>query len=163
MGYLRLKRGPIKLVLGNESGFSLIQALIIGAILAVLMTTASSFLFQRKKNGMNMDTRNAYNQIQSAAQSSIGSVGAISQTEQLQFATIAGSVSSSTGATTSTTTSPPATATITCPTGCWVGTNPMSGATDCITSDSACSGGLCPVGCSWVPSTGPVSGGLPTL
>ena len=69
--------------LKNESGFGMMDVMIVGAILLILVGSYATFQFQRSKAQKAQDTRNVYNQLKSNLESGAAQAQALQKSEQL--------------------------------------------------------------------------------
>lgn len=69
----------------NEKGFTLVEAMVIGAVLAVLVMTAAGYQYQRKLQINTIMRKKEYGQIQNAILSSAGQPEALVASEEAVY------------------------------------------------------------------------------
>lgn len=69
----------------NEKGFTLVEAMVIGAVLAVLVMTAAGYQYQRKLQINTIMRKKEYGQIQTAILSSAGQPEALVASEEAVY------------------------------------------------------------------------------
>ena len=134
--------------LRNQNGFTMIEALIIAALLGVMVTTFASYQYQRAKQAKAREAKTEMNQLQTNVKNSIGQSESLTHTEDQEYAPLPNSTATATPAPSST---PEPTSTPTCPDPSCTFDNDSGNCT--ISSICMNSGSGCPEGCV---ITGPI-------
>jgi len=71
--------------LSSQEGFTLIEMMIVGVILAVLMLAFSSYMYQQAKQTKNQESKQTYTQLKTDVLDASSQAESISQSENLQF------------------------------------------------------------------------------
>jgi|GEM_PF-2015124 len=71
--------------LSSQEGFTLIEMMIVGVILAVLMLGFSSYMYQQAKQTKNQESKQTYTQLKTDVLDASSQAESISQSENLQF------------------------------------------------------------------------------
>jgi hypothetical protein len=79
----------LKYHLGNEDGFTLVGAMLIGLLLLFLIISFASYQYQTNKKIAAIGNRNNFGQLQNSIINSTGQTDAAAQSEALQVAPLA--------------------------------------------------------------------------
>ena len=71
--------------LNNQSGFTLIEMMIVGGILAVLMLAFSAYMFQQAKQSKVAESKQNYTQLKANVLNASSQADSLSSSETLQF------------------------------------------------------------------------------
>lgn len=125
----------------NSKGFTMIEVMIIAALLGVMITTFASYQYQRAKQNKANENRVEYGQLQNNLKGSINQSEGLTQTEDLEFANLS---------TPTPTPANPATPTpIASPTLCPAGCSYSAANYRCEVSDPTCyTSNTCTAGCT---------------
>jgi type II secretory pathway pseudopilin PulG len=150
----------IRTRLRKQNGFTMIEALIIAALLGVMVTTFASYQYQRAKQAKARESKTELNQLQTNVKSSIGQSESLTHTEDLQFKDLSTATPSPT--IDPTTPTPEPTVTPDCGgNGCTF--NSTSGQCEVLASPTSCvASGNCPEGCVIIGSLVTTTSGAAT-
>jgi prepilin-type N-terminal cleavage/methylation domain-containing protein len=71
--------------LSNQSGFTLIEMMIVGGILSVLMLAFSGYMFQQAKQNKVAEAKQSYTQLKANVLSASAQADSLSSSETMQF------------------------------------------------------------------------------
>jgi prepilin-type N-terminal cleavage/methylation domain-containing protein len=80
MGLKQFKR-----TVSSEEGFTLIEMMVVGAIVSVLMLAFTGYMYQQTKQGKNNEAKQTYTQLKSGVLEASSQAESLSQSENLQF------------------------------------------------------------------------------
>jgi type II secretory pathway pseudopilin PulG len=129
-----LKRAIVK----NKQGFTMIEAMMIAGLLAVMVTTFASYQYQRARQNKVQEMKKDYSQLQDNVKTTANQSEAVSQAEDLQFAELGTPAPTAAAAPTGTPDAMPAP----CPAGC------INTSGTCTIDASCVTTGVCPDGCT---------------
>jgi prepilin-type N-terminal cleavage/methylation domain-containing protein len=72
-------------VLSSEEGFTLIEMMIVGAIISVLMLAFTGYMYQQTKQTKNQEAKQTYTQLKSGVLDASSQAESLSQSENLEF------------------------------------------------------------------------------
>jgi prepilin-type N-terminal cleavage/methylation domain-containing protein len=74
-----------KKVLSSQSGFTLVEMMIVGGILSVLMLAFSGYMFQQAKQNKVAESKQSYTQLKANVLSASSQADSLSSSETMQF------------------------------------------------------------------------------
>jgi len=77
--------GGMKKVLSSQSGFTLVEMMIVGGILSVLMLAFSGYMFQQAKQNKVAESKQSYTQLKANVLSASSQADSLSSSETMQF------------------------------------------------------------------------------
>jgi len=72
----------------NESGFTLVEMMIVGAILSVLMLAFSGYMFQQAKQNQVAQSKQNYTQLKANVLNAASQSDTLSSSETIQFSNL---------------------------------------------------------------------------
>jgi prepilin-type N-terminal cleavage/methylation domain-containing protein len=75
----------LKKRLSNQNGFTLVEMMIVGAVLAVLMLAFSAYMFQQAKQNKMAETKQTYTQLKANVLNASSQTDSLSASENMQF------------------------------------------------------------------------------
>ena len=80
-----MKNSKIFNRLASEQGFTLVETMIVTAILSVLMLAFTSYMYQQNKQSKNQEAKQTYTQLKSGVLDASSQAESLSQSENMQF------------------------------------------------------------------------------
>jgi prepilin-type N-terminal cleavage/methylation domain-containing protein len=74
--------------IANNDGFTLIEMMIVGGILAVLMLAFSGYMFQQAKQNKVAESKQSYTQLKANVLNASSQADSLSSSETLQFSNL---------------------------------------------------------------------------
>lgn len=75
----------VKKIWASRAGFTMVEMMIVGAILSVLMLAFSSYMFQQAKQNKNQETKQSYTQLKSNVLNASSQIDSLSTSEAVTF------------------------------------------------------------------------------